>query len=361
MAFRFPSFGRLSASEEETRDAQLVSYARHKSKLQMVAAAMAVMDKTAAAEAAANAVAVDVPDAAVKDAVVVANAVETADAKDVAVVAVEDAAAVVVVVDADVVGARVVAVVLVEVVVVVGVMVETAVVDAVVVVAAAAAMAVAVDAVVKAVEDAAARAIKDVAVVAAEAVVVKVAKDAKDAKDVKDVAVVAAVAAAAADTAAAAWAMTWAAACKACKACRACRACKVCRACSKWAMLAWVAWVQSLALQDFDLVYLVSSRLLSQDSNFKLPPYLTAFSLMDYDGLDTFRFPPKRNAEPSFVLKVAKALVAMAKQDHLAGTHGQQTLMYLAKKETGIMLCQSVIQVWSTSFNMGSQCTLQTS
>ena len=53
VAFRFPSFGRLSASEEETRDAQLVSYARHKSKLQMVAVAMAVMDKTAAAEAAA--------------------------------------------------------------------------------------------------------------------------------------------------------------------------------------------------------------------------------------------------------------------------------------------------------------------
>lgn len=63
---------------------------------------------------------------------------------------------------------------------------------------------------------------------------------------------------------------------------------------------------------------------------------------MDYDGLDTFRFPPNGNADPSFVLKVAKALVAMAKQDHLAGTDGgQQTLMYLAKKETGIMLKKS--------------------
>ena len=87
---------------------------------------------------------------------------------------------------------------------------------------------------------------------------------------------------------------------------------------------------------------------------------------MDYDGLDTFRFPPKPNAEASFVLKVAKALVAMAKQDHLAGTDGQQTLMYLAKKETGIMLTKS--QGVRVSFKFGPRhlkwahnVTLQTS
>ena len=46
---------------------------------------------------------------------------------------------------------------------------------------------------------------------------------------------------------------------------------------------------------------------------------------------------------PGFVLKVAKALVAMARQDHLAGTDGgQQTVgMCLAKKETCIMLTKS--------------------